>query len=303
VRVIGDTQTVRAEAKVNLFLEVLRRRPDGYHEVATLMVRHGLADVLDFERTGDGVVSLECDRPGLSTGPDNLVTRAAEALRVATGCRAGARVRLTKRIPMAAGLAGGSSDAAATLLALDRLWGTGLGPAGLVPLAAALGSDVAFFVNGGPAAWCTGRGEVVEPLVPGRAFDLVLVCPTEGLSTPAVYGKLRVPAEPVDGSAVRSAFLAGDAEALGRALFNRLQEPAEELSPAVAAWHRRLLAEAPLGALMSGSGSSLFALCRDRREAAGLARRLRQSPPAGLPAGAGVFVVRSSVAPARSGVC
>src|SRR5207237_2378703 len=128
------------------------------------------------------------------------ICRAAELLRLRTGQVGGVRVRLHKRIPLAAGLAGGSTDAAATLFGLNRLWRLGLTREQLAELGAELGSDVPFFFSA-PAAWCTGRGEVVTPLRPGRPLWLVLACPPVGLSTAAVFRALNVPAEPIDGSA------------------------------------------------------------------------------------------------------
>jgi 4-diphosphocytidyl-2-C-methyl-D-erythritol kinase len=266
---------VRTPAKVNLFLEVLGKRPDGYHELTTLMLAVGLFDTLEFKDDPSGALRLQSDHPHLSTGPDNLVVRAAELLRRhAGGAVLGASVRLHKRIPLAAGLAGGSSDAAATLAGLDRLWGLGLPPGELARLGAAAGSDVAFFL-GGPAAWCAGRGEVVTPLRAGRTYHLVLASPPVGLSTAEVFSNLVVPAEPLRGDDVRRAVEGGAAaEEVGRLLFNRLQPAAEALCPAVAAARARLTALGPAGVLMSGSGSTVFALCRHAAEALRLARAL-----------------------------
>jgi 4-diphosphocytidyl-2-C-methyl-D-erythritol kinase len=287
-----DTVRVLAPAKVNLFLEVLGKRVDGYHEVATLMAPVDLTDELDFRPSESGELSLTCDDPGLPTGPENLVLKAATRLRDSTGCPAGATIRLTKRIPVAAGLGGGSSDAAATLVGLNELWKLGLSPAALARLGAEIGSDVPFFLSGS-AAWCTGRGEVVTPAPVGRPLDLVLVKPPEGLQTAEVYHRVQIPASPADGGPARSALASGDVEALGRALHNRLQEPAFELAPAVAEWHRRLAAVGTAGCLMSGSGSCLFALCRSSAEA----RRVHDDLSRGWPS-AGVsptrtFLVRS----------
>jgi 4-diphosphocytidyl-2-C-methyl-D-erythritol kinase len=283
---------VLAPAKVNLFLEVLGRRADGYHEIATLILALDLADELDFRSSGSGELSLTSDDPGLPAGPENLVLRAALRLREATGCRAGAEIRLTKRIPVAAGLGGGSSDAAATLLGLNELWKLGQSPAALAGLAARIGSDVPFFLNG-PAAWCTGRGEVVSPVPVGRPLDLVLVKPPEGLQTAEVYGRVRVPARPSDGVAARAALADGDVEALGRALHNRLQEPAFELAPAVAEWHRRLRAMGTAGCLVSGSGSCLFALCRSPAEARQVHDDLSRGWPSPGVSPTRTFLVRS----------
>lgn len=269
----ADAVVFWAPAKVNLFLEILGKRPDGYHELETLMVTVSLHDELEFKEESSGSIQLTCDDRELSTGPENLIHKAAELLRRRTGCARGARIGLTKRIPMAAGLAGGSSDAAATLAGLNRLWDLGLPPADLMVLGAELGSDVPFFFAG-PAAWCTGRGEIITPLIPGTALDLVLICPPQGLSTAAVFRAVRVPERPVSGDAVRRAFVAGDVAELGRSLHNRLQAPAETLCPAVSEVRRRVEALAPAGHQMSGSGTSYFALCRGPDEARRIATAL-----------------------------
>ncbi|MBO0697912.1 MAG: 4-(cytidine 5'-diphospho)-2-C-methyl-D-erythritol kinase [Zavarzinella sp.] len=283
---------VLAPAKVNLFLEVLGRRADGYHEIATLILAIDLADELDFRPNGSGDVSLTCDDPGLPTGPENLVLKAATRLRDSTGCTAGAQIQLRKRIPAAAGLGGGSSDAAATLVGLNELWKLALSPAALGRLGSEIGSDVPFFLDG-TAAWCTGRGDVVAPAAVGRPLDLVLVKPPEGLRTADVYGRVRVPARPSDGAVARAALAEGDVEALGRALHNRLQEPAFELAPAVAEWHRRLERMGTAGCLMTGSGSCLFALCRSPAEARRVHDDLSRGwPSAGVPP-TRTFLVRS----------
>jgi 4-diphosphocytidyl-2-C-methyl-D-erythritol kinase len=286
---VAGAVTATAPAKVNLFLELLARRPDGFHELETLMVAVSLADTITAMPAD--ALTLTCSDPSLPTGPDNLVLKAADALRRHAGVTAGARLHLHKRIPAAAGLAGGSSDAAATLNALNRLWGLGLSADALRRIAAEIGSDVAFFLEP-PAAWCTGRGEVVTPVRSGARLHFVLVCPPEGLSTAAVYRQCRVPAQPRSGDAVRAAFSSGDVAALGRQLFNRLQEPAEALAPAVRDLRLMLARHAP-ACLMSGSGSTLFALCPDHRSAVRLAGRLRAELAPAPPTR--VFVVRSLV--------
>jgi 4-diphosphocytidyl-2-C-methyl-D-erythritol kinase len=289
---VADDLVVWAPAKVNLYLEVLGKRPDGYHEIATVLAAVSLYDTLVFKEESSGAVSLRCDHPGLSTDADNLVLRAAALVRRVTGCTRGARVALAKRIPLAAGLAGGSSDAAATLAGLNRLWRLGLDGPELAALAAELGSDVAFFFAT-PAAWATGRGERVTPLALGRTLYLVLLCPPVGLATADVYRAVTVATRPQSGEAIRAALARGDALEVGRLLHNRLQPAAERLCPAVAEYHACLAALRPAGQLMSGSGSSLFALCRDRREADRVAWALRDGPCG--QGGARVFVVRSCV--------
>jgi 4-diphosphocytidyl-2-C-methyl-D-erythritol kinase len=282
---------LRAPAKVNLFLEVLGKRADGYHEIATLLVAVSLHDLLTFKEDASGEVRLTCDRADLPSGPYNLVVRAALLLQERTGCRRGVAITLRKRIPMAAGLAGGSSDAAATLAGLNRLWRLGLSPVELAGLGAELGSDVPFFFSP-PAAWCTGRGEKVMPVALGSPLWFVLVCPPWGLATADVYRAVTVPERPRDGIGLLQAAAAGDVEALGQGLFNRLWEPARRLRPELSAWLERLDVPGAVGRAMSGSGTSLFALCRDRREALRVARGLRLGPEeGGTPR---VLIVRSS---------
>jgi len=272
---------VAAPAKLNLFLEIAGKRPDGYHDLESLMVAVNLFDTLELTSRSDGVVELACDPPGLPTGPDNLVHKAATLLR---GQRTdlGASIRLVKRIPAEAGLAGGSSDAAATILALNRLWNLNLSLPELATVAAAVGSDVAFFLSL-PAGWCTGRGELVTPEASRSAFHFVLVCPPVGVATAAVYRSLQLSGSPVDGSAARAAFRIGDPEALGAALFNRLQPAAIHLAPVVETVYRRLVGLNPAGCLMSGSGSAVFALCRDADEARRVANAFRATRPPAEP--------------------
>ncbi len=285
IAIAGSTVVVRAPAKVNLFLEVLARRPDGYHDIATLMLAIRLFDTLVFDEAD--ATTLQCDRPGLTTGSDNLILKAARLLCEKTGCQRQARIRLVKRIPLAAGLAGGSTDAAAALVGLNRLWQLGCSPRELAQWSGAIGSDIPFFFHV-PAAWCTGRGEKVTPVPLGRELDLVLVCPHVGLSTAEVYRHVVVPEEPLAGEEICRALAAGNVEALAGFMHNRLQAPAEKLRPIVAQWHERLRKLGALGAMMSGSGSSLFAVCRDRSQARTIAQQLT-----GAEKEANVYLVRS----------
>jgi 4-diphosphocytidyl-2-C-methyl-D-erythritol kinase len=281
VSISSKTVTVAAPAKVNLFLEVLGRRPDGYHELATLMVAIDWCDTLEIQAAEAGQRQLECEPSGwVPVGPENLVWRAAEVLAERTGqLGQGWRVRLTKRVPTQAGLGGGSSDAAAALAGLQQLWKLALTNEERVAMGAAVGSDVPFFLTA-PAAWCTSRGEVVTEEPMARPLDFVVVCPPVGLSTAQVYATVSVPTVPRDGQVLRAALRQGDVETLGRHLFNRLHQPACQLAPLVGQLHARLERLAPFGAWVSGSGSALFALCRSRAEAMQVAADFgRQRPP------------------------
>ncbi len=278
----ADVLVLQAPAKVNLFLEILGKRPDGYHELETLIVAVNLEDTLEFAADDSGMLSLTCTDPGLSCGPDNLVLKAAERLRRRANWSGGARIQLTKRIPMQAGLAGGSSDAATTLKGLNQLWKLGLTVEELAQIGAEVGSDVAFFFSHG-AAWCTGRGEKVEPMSLGKPLNFVLACPSVGLSTADVFRRVRVPAAPVDGASIREAATRGDVEMIGRKLHNRLQAPAGELCSEIAVLRLTLAATKPTGCLMTGSGTTVYGLCRDRDDAIRVARTMgadvADSPP------------------------
>ncbi len=289
---------VQAPAKLNLFFEVLAKRNDGYHEIETLMCPVGLYDTLYFAEGPRGQLQLRCQIVRSSSGPTghsaevlpagrgNLVLRAVELLRQQAGVHSGATLRLVKRIPLAAGLGGGSSDAAAALVAANEAWGLGRSPDQLARISAELGSDVPFFLAGGPAV-CRGRGERVEPVPTVAALHFVVVYPPEGLSTVAVYGACRPAGQPRMLGPLLEALHRGDITQTGRLLFNRLQPAAEELSPWIARLRRQLARQDCLGHGMSGSGSSYFGLCRHARHARRVARRLQAN-------GVGsVFAVRS----------
>jgi len=276
---------IDAPAKVNLFLELLGKRADGFHELETLIVLVELADTLEIEPRADGELVLGCDEPTIPTGPTNLVWKAAAALRVRFAVTVGATIRLTKRIPHEAGLGGGSSDAASTIAALNAVWGLNRTAAELAPVAAEVGSDVAAFLYP-PACWCTGRGEVVEPVPVGGSLHLVIAKPPPGLSTAAVYKTCSVPEIPASGAGMRTALGAGDVGAVAAGLHNRLQSPAFALQPAVKALYDALAATEPAGVLVSGSGSSVFAVARDAADAARIAR-------AAMPPDCRLFVTRT----------
>jgi 4-diphosphocytidyl-2-C-methyl-D-erythritol kinase len=276
IRSFAGSVEVLAPAKLNLFLEVLGKRPDGYHEIESLMVAVDLNDTLTFTNEPSGEISLTCNEPTLPVGGDNLVVMAAERLRASVGSLRGARIVLEKAIPAESGLAGGSSDAAATLVALDRLWDLQLPRERLLALGAEIGSDVAFFIHG-PAAVCRGRGERVEPVLLKETYHFVLVRPPVGISTANVYRKVVPPEEP---RPIRPTLLAlshGGMAELGRSLFNRLQPVAEAFSPELARVRDALASLGPLlnGSLMSGSGSAYFGLCPDSAAASRAAEILK----------------------------
>jgi 4-diphosphocytidyl-2-C-methyl-D-erythritol kinase len=227
------------------------------------MVAVSLYDTLTFTDDPSGEISLRCNEPALPVGRDNLVVKAAECLRASASTLRGARIVLDKAIPAQAGLAGGSSDAAATLVALDRLWDLRTPSERLDALAAEIGSDVAFFAHA-PAAVCRGRGERVEAFPLKEEYHFVLVCPSVGMSTADVYRQVVPPERPRSVGAVMEALAHGEPIDLGRALFNRLQPIAEAIQPELTRVRDALASLGSLldGSMMSGSGSAYYGLCR-----------------------------------------
>jgi 4-diphosphocytidyl-2-C-methyl-D-erythritol kinase len=178
--------TLSAPAKINLSLRILRKRPDGYHELETLMAPLTLCDEVEVTHgVGTGIIFL-CNDPDLPTGADNLCVKAAEAFRTATGLEHGIAISLMKRIPHGAGLGGGSSDAGAVLRGLNELFDHPLVPEELHQIATQLGSDIPFFLQSGPA-WCRGRGEILESAEPLPERALLLIKPPFPVPTPWAY--------------------------------------------------------------------------------------------------------------------
>jgi 4-diphosphocytidyl-2-C-methyl-D-erythritol kinase len=289
--------TVQAPAKINLSLGVGPPRDDGYHSLATVYHAVSLFDRVqaspapagefsvevgaytsdgdDADATGDLANPADSRGPslaGVPTGDDNLAVRAARLLAEHTGVDAGAHLRLGKSIPVAGGLAGGSTDAAAALVACNVLWGTDLPPEKLEQLAARLGSDVPFCLVGGTATG-SGRGEEVSPALVQGSYHWVLAVASDGLSTPAVYAevdRLRtgsdVP-EPSVPDALMNALRTGDAKALGPALTNDLEAAAVLLRPELGELLRLGEACGALGAMVSGSGPTCAFLANDEAHA------------------------------------
>ena len=282
------TVSLRARAKVNLFLEVTGKRPDGYHDLLTLFAGISLADSVTLRLSGRPGVRLAVDnRANLAPIPreKNLAWRAADAFYRAFRLEPALDIRLVKRIPAGAGLGGGSSDAASVLEGLSRLHRR-RSPADrrrLGRIAAELGSDVPFFLSGAVLCEGRGRGEKLKPLAlrPGRTF-LVVYFPGFPVPTPGVYAALERPAPSVVAGSRRryrrllAAMRAGSGPAAWAPLMmNRLEDPVLPSRPVIAAARARLAEAGAAGARMSGSGSAVFAVAGSRREAARLARALK----------------------------
>lgn len=245
--------TLKSPAKVNLFLRIVGKRPDGYHELASLFQTITLHDVIHF--TVSKQDALFCTDPLLPTDKSNLIWKAVDLFRRKTSLHTPVKVYLEKRIPMQAGLGGGSSNAATTLWALNQLFGEPANEHQLSQWAGEIGSDVAFFLSQG-TAYCTGRGENVQPLPSLQPRSLWIVKPTEGLSTPAVYSKVNLKnllqRNPED---VLHSWRKGEPH-----FFNDLEEAAFSQMPTLQDLRQRLLTSGFHTVVLCGSGSSLFCL-------------------------------------------
>jgi 4-diphosphocytidyl-2-C-methyl-D-erythritol kinase len=265
-----------AFAKVNLTLDVLRKREDGYHDLSSVMQTVALYDTLALRSRSDDQIECLCDMPELQNN-QNLALRAAYLMRAARQAVGGITVELTKGIPVQAGLGGGSSDAAAVLVALNALWRLGYDDQRLEQLAAMLGSDAPFFIGGGTAR-IAGRGETVTPLPDAEPLWILLAKPALGIATAAVFGALGSGdwSDGEDTAAVSAAIRAGNPLPYER-LSNALEPGVLRGFPEVAAARQGLLdAGAPLVRL-SGSGPTLFAPFRRLAEASAVARRARDA--------------------------
>ncbi len=299
-----DGVAVRAPAKLNLSLQVLARRPDGFHEIESLMVPVTLHDRLRLWLKPEGGFSLRvrfCGRLARGQGRPlardvpaddrNLVLRAVRLLAERAGVTAGLAIELAKEIPSGAGLAGGSSDAAAAMRAAARLWGLDWSAERLANLAAEIGSDIPWFFARS-AGLVAGRGERILPVTGIRPLPVVIACPAEGLSTAAVYAACQPDtSRGAAAASLASALAAGRMRQALPLMHNMLEPPARRLAPVV---DRLLEAMARAGAvrpLLTGSGSACFSLCRSSTEARQLAGRL---DAAGWP---GVF--QSRLVPGR----
>ncbi|HVS53435.1 MAG TPA: 4-(cytidine 5'-diphospho)-2-C-methyl-D-erythritol kinase [Opitutaceae bacterium] len=284
---------------MNLFLAVTGRRADSFHDLVSVAAPLDFGDTLRVEaRAASGGFSLACDDPAVPVGEENLVLQAARAFVAATGWSGGAKFFLEKRIPMGAGLGGGSSDAVAALRALNRLAGAPLAEAALAESAARLGSDCALFLAGAPVVM-RGRGERIEALPPAAAQRLrgrsVLVFkPGFGVATPWAYARMAANPEtyvPVaDAEAQLGAWLADGRRPAEELLFNNMERVVAKKFLALPALFDRLRGEFALAPRMSGSGSACFALLRDDAPVAAIEARIRDAW------GESAFLVRARLA-------
>jgi 4-diphosphocytidyl-2-C-methyl-D-erythritol kinase len=273
--------TLLSPCKINLYLDVLSPRPDGYHEIVTVMEPVALFDRLIVSEIPGGI-DVSCDRAEIPDGKGNIVYRAAECLRERAGLSRGIAVRIEKRVPAGAGLGGGSADAAVALRALNQIWKARLPEDALKEIAARLGSDVPFFLDP-RTSLCRGRGEIISPLPPAPPFWMVLIHPGVDVSTRWAYGELdrarRRPAPPLE--PLIESLPRGTIREIAPLLYNAFEEAVAKRHPEVSRALSFLMDAGALRALMSGSGSTAVGIAESREEAQIIARRARETlPPA-----------------------
>jgi 4-diphosphocytidyl-2-C-methyl-D-erythritol kinase len=260
---------LHAPAKINLSFKIKGRREDGFHEIETLMAPISLSDRLTIERSKSGI-QFSCDDPSLPDGEENLVVRAAKLFQETTKVGEGIRIALEKSIPHGAGLGGGSSDAATTLLGLNELFETRLDQKDLIALAAQVGSDVPFFILAS-AATCRGRGEIVEPARLPARLNLLLVKPDFGVPTPWAYQRWKDSRE-------LPGVNYGQQDFSGVHFVNDLERPVFKKFVLLGYLKTWLCRQPEVGAaLLSGSGSTVFAVLRDGANAEHLAVSVREN--------------------------
>jgi len=273
------TICLRAHAKVNLFLRIVGSRQDGYHDIESVVVPLELHDRVQITTGGDSL-TVEADWPGVPDGPENLCHRAALVYQRATGRIPAAAIRVLKNIPPAAGIGGGSADAAATLVGLNEIHGRPLPLDELTALAADIGADVPLFLADGPAL-IEGVGERVTVLQQGCPLDLVLAKPSFGMDTAEAY---RLADEywqrcPFPVSDIISALQDGDVQRVAFALYNEFWEPVSARHPELRTIRSALVASGALGASLTGSGTCVFGVFPDSDTAAHAAASLKNSYP------------------------
>ena len=272
---------VFSPAKINLYLRILGKRPDGYHELETVMLPLDFGDEIALQLSTTGL-TMECDQPCLPTDDSNIALRAAKLLAEHSGTDAGARITLRKRTPLAAGLGGGSSNAAAVLTGLNRLWNLKVSGEELHSLAARLGSDVNFFLGQG-AALCHGRGERIEPVACKFSGSILLVNPGFCILTKWAYetwakaaAESRLTANPPEVSLLLRALAEDDLAVVTQHLFNSLEIPSIRKFPVLGLIKKAMCENGAAGALMSGSGATLFGLFANKADAEQSGRQIRE---------------------------
>ncbi|MDA1230241.1 MAG: 4-(cytidine 5'-diphospho)-2-C-methyl-D-erythritol kinase [Planctomycetota bacterium] len=275
--------TLSSPAKLNIFLEVLGKRSDGYHELETVMLRTSFCDQLTFQQTNSSEITLRFSdatttemRGCIPLDETNLIAKAARAIQRLSGTQSGADIILHKRIPPESGLGGGSSNAASTLLGCRQLWNAAISDEQLHSIAASLGSDINFLLTGSAAAVCRGRGELITGIPLAGKLHFVALRPRSGNSTAAIFRQTQISSTPRSSKALADAVIGGSGN-LPTLIFNRLTSAAANVNPAMSLLLKRIPQIIHRPVFMSGSGSTVFVVATSRPDAKSVSDRLRQA--------------------------
>lgn len=274
-----NSVSLPAYAKVNLFLSVLGKRPDGTHELLTLFERVRLADEVTVRRLPGGRIQFRCESPEVPRDSTNLAVRAAELFREVSGGSDGVEITLIKKIPTGAGMGGGSSDAAAVLMALQRLSGGAAAADQLMSCARSLGSDVPFFLADRSFGIGRGRGDEIEPVPLGARLWHLLVTPDFPISTKEIYSVLVPPAGNPEIAPIQKALADQRLSQVRALLYNALEPAVERLYPAIRRVKLELESAGVEKSMVSGSGSTVFALCDSEAQACSAGEVFRKKHP------------------------
>lgn len=268
--------TLKAFAKINLFLDILNKRPDGYHNIVTMFQRIALYDTIKVKKSSKGI-SLSCNSSDIPSGKNNIVYKAAKIMKAEFGIKSGLDISLRKRIPAAAGLGGGSSDAAAVIKAINLIFNLNLSARKLTTIAADIGADVPFFLTDESCAIGRGIGERLKVVSKVLNSYVLLVLPKLKISTKSIYAKVTLPLTKAPSNVniiSRSLKFGKSCNLLGSLLFNRLEEVVFLSYPIVAEIKAIVSSTEPSGVLLSGSGPAVFGLFASRKEALMAKRRI-----------------------------
>lgn len=290
---VSSQLRLNSYAKVNLFLKVLAKRRDNYHNISTLFERVSLFDTLIIRPRRDRRIKIVSSSKAIPKGPANLCYQSAKLIRDTFAADKGAEIRIIKRIPVGSGLGGGSSNAAAALIGLNKLWGLKLSRSKLAGLARKIGSDVPFFIYDCPFAAGSGRGDIIRPLERLRGVRLwhILAVPRIKVSTPYIYNqwdrkkKAGLTSPAGDVKIIPLALKRANLPLLGRAMFNSLEEVSAGLYPPIKKLKARLIQMGVKSMLMSGSGPAMFGILSSKKEALSAYKRLKRA------SGLSVFMV------------
>ncbi len=266
-----------AYGKINLALDVLYKREDGYHEIKSIMQQISLSDIVVVKEGGRGV-QITCDNHLVPLDHTNLVHKAWEEISKLTGTKSGIRVEIKKRIPVAGGLAGGSSNGASVLTALNKMWDLGLSRDELMKLGKNIGADIPFCILGGTAL-AEGIGEKLRSLEPFRDRHVLLANPGIGISSAYAYGKLRIPEERRSMEGILECIKNDDLHCLAEGMFNIFEDAIIPENPVIESIKSVMGKNGALGALMSGSGASVFGLYEDEDKLKFTMKKLQEQIP------------------------